>query len=100
MSKSENSTNLNIQVHPKAARNSVVRNENSVWHLKIAAPPVEGKANKELIEYLSNILDTGKSRLSIEKGETSHRKVVLVAGLSIEQVEERLKRQIKQIRML
>ena len=93
-------TKLIIQVHSKAARNSVIRYENGVWHLKIAAPPVEGKANKALIEFLSDSLDIGKTFLSIDKGETSHRKIVLVEGLTEEQVVDRLKRHLKQLPML
>ncbi len=86
---------LIVQVHPKGARNSVIRCENGVWHLKITAPPVEGKANKELIEFLVEVLDISKSRLSIDKGETSHRKTLLVDGLTDAQINERLQEAVR-----
>jgi uncharacterized protein len=81
-----------VQAHPGAKRNEVMRFEEGVWHLKIAAPPTEGKANKELIEFLSEILDVSKSRITIEKGTTSHRKLISIDGLTQETVEERLRK--------
>ena len=45
----EKSVRIAVQIHPGAKRNEIVRFEEGIWHLKIAAPPTEGKANKELI---------------------------------------------------
>jgi uncharacterized protein (TIGR00251 family) len=78
----EKSVRISVQVHPGAKRNEIVRVEDSVWHLKIAAPPTEGKANKELIEFLSEILDISKSRITIERGTTSRRKLIALQGLT------------------
>ncbi|MBN1643488.1 MAG: DUF167 domain-containing protein [Dehalococcoidales bacterium] len=82
---------ITVQAHPGGKKNEVLRFQDGVWHLKIAAPPVEGKANKELIEFLSEILDVSKSRLSIDKGATSRRKLVSIEGLTAEEVERRLR---------
>ena len=90
----EKPVRIAVQGHPGAKRNEVVRFEEGVWHLKIAAPPTEGKANKKLIEFLSEILDINKSRISIDKGGTSHRKLISVEGLTQETVEERLRKTI------
>jgi hypothetical protein len=81
MTKQEKSIKILVQVHPGAKRNEILRFENGIWHLKIAAPPIEGKANKELIDFLSEVLDVSKSRISIEKGATSHKKLVMVYGV-------------------
>ena len=81
-----------VQAHPGAKRNEVVRLEDDVWHLKIAAPPTEGKANKELIEFLSEILDVSKSRITLDKGATGHRKLISLEGLTKEAAEERLRK--------
>ena len=81
-----------VQAHPGAKRNEVVRFEEGVWHIKIAAPPTEGKANKELIEFLSDVLDVSKSRITIEKGTAGHRKLIAVDGITKETMEERLNR--------
>ena len=90
----EKPVRIAVQAHTGAKLNEVVRFEEGVWHLKIAAPPTEGKANKELIEFLSEILDISKSRITIEKGITSHRKLISVEGLSQEQTGERLRKKI------
>lgn len=81
-----------MQVHPGAKQNTVVRLENGVWHIKIAAPPVEGKANKELVGFLSAVLGVSKSRITIEKGVTSRKKLIVVEGMTQGDVEERLRK--------
>ena len=81
---------ITLRVTPKAARSEVVGFMEGVLRVKVAAPPVKGKANKELIALLSRILGVDKSRISIATGETSRHKVVAVDGLSREEIIERL----------
>ncbi len=83
---------LTVRVQPNASRSQFVRFEDGVLHLKIAAPPVKGKANRELVDFLSRLLDLPRSALSIEKGHTSRRKTLSVAGLEPRALEERLAR--------
>jgi uncharacterized protein len=90
----EKPVRIAVQGHPGAKRNEVVRFEAGVWHIKIAAPPTEGKANKELIEFLSEVLDISKSRISIDKGTTGHRKLIELEGMTKETAEERLRKAI------
>jgi uncharacterized protein (TIGR00251 family) len=79
-----------VQVHPGAKKNQVLRFDNGVWHLKIAAPPVEGKANKELVNFLNEVLGIAKSRISIEKGTISHKKLVVVKEITGKELTTRL----------
>ncbi len=72
---------LTIQVKPGASRNMITRYADGILHVKIAAPPVRGKANQELVKFLSKVLGVSRSSLVIEKGMTSRRKVVLVKGI-------------------
>jgi len=81
---------ITVQVQPNAKKNQVTRFEDEVWYLKIAAPPVRGKANEMLIEFLSNILGAGKGNLTIKKGTTARRKVISIKELSPNQIMERL----------
>ena len=85
-----NQTRITIHVQPNAGRNEVVGYEGGVLRLKIAAPPVKCKANKELIEFLSDLLGVRKSSLAVEKGATGKNKVVSVIGLSQDEVSKRL----------
>ena len=88
MKKSDDSVRISIHAHPGAKRNEVVRFEEGIWYLKIAAPPTQGKANKELIDFLSDLLGIGKSRIVIEKGLTGRRKRVLVQGLTAADIHD------------
>ena len=81
---------MTIHAQPNARRNEVVGFEEGVLRVNIAAPPVKGKANKELIDFLSKLLSVSKSSITIEKGHTSRRKVIAVEGLSQTQILQRL----------
>jgi uncharacterized protein (TIGR00251 family) len=83
-------TTLTIQVQPKAKRNEVLGFAEGILRLKIAAPPVEGKANEELIRFLSKTLGTNKSSITIDRGHTSKVKIVTILGLDRDQIYERI----------
>lgn len=86
----ESQTRIMVQVLPSASHNQVVGLVNDILKVKIAAPPVEGKANKKLIEFLSDCLGISKSRLTIVKGDASRKKIVAIEGLDGEEVRKRL----------
>lgn len=90
MSATAGQSKIVVQVHANASRNEVVGMVGGVLKVKIAAPPVEGKANKRLIEFLCARLEVSKSRISIIKGETSRNKIIVVEGLDGDEVMKRL----------
>jgi uncharacterized protein (TIGR00251 family) len=79
---------LVVIVQPNARRNEIKDFSEGALYLKIAAPPTEGKANRELINYLSEILGVAKSRISVEKGLKAKKKSIGVTGLNQEQVTD------------
>ena len=79
-----------VRVHPGARRNEVLGFSNGVLEVKVAAPPDKGKANKELIDFLSELLEVSQSRLTILRGQTSRSKLIAIDGLSQEEVVKRL----------
>lgn len=83
-------TRISIKVQPNSGRNQVVDFSNDVWKVKIAAAPDKGKANKEIIEFLSDILGLRKVSITILKGETSHNKIIAFTGISQEEVTAKL----------
>ena len=87
---SQEQTRITVQVQPNARRNEVVGFESGVLQVRIAAPPVKGKANRELIEFLGQLLTVSKSNITIEKGATSRSKTLAVKGLSEDQIAQRL----------
>ena len=86
----QNKTNVTIQVQPNARRSELVAFEGGILHLRIAAPPVKGKANKELIDFLGQLLGVSKGSITIDKGLNSRRKVIAIVGLNRAQILERL----------
>lgn len=58
--------------------------------VRIAAPPVDGKANRELLLFLARSLDVPRSRLTLQRGAASRHKVVTVEGLDLAEVMRRL----------
>jgi uncharacterized protein (TIGR00251 family) len=83
---------LSVKVTPNASRNEITDFTDGVLQVKVAAPPVKGKANKELIAFLSRTLGVSRSSISIVKGHTSRNKVIAIEGLSREEIMKRLSR--------
>lgn len=67
---------VNIKISPNSKRNEIVREE-EYTKIKITAQPIDGKANKALIEFLSKNFKIPKTSIKILKGETSKEKTVL-----------------------
>jgi uncharacterized protein (TIGR00251 family) len=90
VSLSERGVELSFRVSPNAASNELVGCVEGVWRVKISAPPVGGRANKELIAFLAQKLGLGKGDLTILKGHTSRNKLISIVGLSREEIARRL----------
>ena len=86
----EERTTIVIQVQPNARLDQVTLSEDGIWHLRIAAPPTQGKANRELLKFLGEVLGVARSNLTIKRGITSRRKVIAVKGLTESQVTKKL----------
>ena len=79
-----------MHVYPNAARNELAGFSEGVLRLKVAASPVKGKANKELIAFLAQKLGLSKGDFTILKGHSSRNKLISIAGLSREELSRRL----------
>lgn len=86
----KNQAKLNIRVQPGARKNMITGYTDGVLNIKITTRPEKGKANESLIKYLSDILGTAKSNITIQRGTTSRNKVVSIQGLSTRNVISRL----------
>ena len=62
---------LRIKVKPGSKTDEIIHEADGLLKVKIKAPPVEGKANKYLIEYLSGVLKMPKSKIVLLKGEAN-----------------------------
>ena len=83
---------ITVKVTPRAKKTGVagVMDDGTI-KIKIAAPPVEGAANKALIEFLAEALGLPKNQVDIVAGETSERKLVSLVGISPEKVDATLR---------
>ncbi len=81
---------ISLRVQPNAPRSEAVSLADGVFKIRIAAPPVEGKANRELIAFLSQKLGISKSSVTIVRGHTSRNKIIDIDGLSLEDITKRL----------
>jgi uncharacterized protein (TIGR00251 family) len=79
-----------VKVRPRANKNAITGELGDALKLSLTAPPVEGKANQACIEFFANLLKVPRSSVSIASGQTSRRKVIRVAGLSADEVRQRL----------
>lgn len=68
---------LQIKISPNASKNAIIRDETG-FKIKLTAQPIEGKANKALIEFLSKQFKIPKTSIEILKGETSKEKTLLL----------------------
>jgi uncharacterized protein (TIGR00251 family) len=83
-------TRILLHVQPGAPRNEVVGFSGGVLRVRIAAPPLRDKANRELIVFLSQLLGINQAAITILHGRTSRNKTLAINGLSQEQVIRRL----------
>lgn len=65
-----------IKVIPNSSVNQIVERTADSMRVKLTAPPVDGKANRALIEFLSEELGIPKSRITILYGQTNRTKIV------------------------
>ncbi len=85
-----NQARISVRVYPGAAGNEVTGFANGVLLVRISAPPVRGKANRELVAFLSRLLDVSRDRVQIIRGNTSRNKIVAIDGWSKEAAIRRL----------
>jgi uncharacterized protein (TIGR00251 family) len=86
---------LAVRAQPGAKRTAIVGvyGEGAAAQLKIAvqAPPMEGRANSALVEFLADKFGVAKSYVELVSGELSRGKVFLIKGIGFEAAEALIK---------
>lgn len=72
---------FDVRVAPRASKSEIVGEHDGALKIRIAAPPVDGAANAELIKILSKKLNVPKSEVEIIGGQTSKQKQVRINNL-------------------
>jgi uncharacterized protein (TIGR00251 family) len=69
-----------VQVVPRSSRSEVIGEHNGSLRVKIAAPPVDGAANEELVRVLAKTFDVSRSAVTIVSGQTGKVKQISIKG--------------------
>ena len=81
---------IRVYVSPRASSNKVIGAHNGEVKIALTAPPVEGAANKALVEFLAKALSLPKSSISITSGETSRHKTLRADGIGVDATAQKL----------
>lgn len=79
-----------MRVVPRSAGNAIAGLTEGMLRVRISAPPVEGKANKALLEYLAGVFGVPVRMLEILRGESGREKTIRVEGIGKAAAVERL----------
>lgn len=77
---------LTLHIQPGAKKTAVAGIHGTALKIRLAAPPVDGKANDALIRYIAERLKLPKSAVNLKSGQTSRQKVLEVLGSTPEAV--------------
>jgi uncharacterized protein len=77
-----------VQVVPRASKSEVIGEHDGVLKVRLAAPPVDGAANRELIRVLAKCFNLPQNAVRIVSGLNSKRKVVRAHGAHADQLKE------------
>ena len=69
---------FSIRVQPRAKKNAITGEMGDALKLALTSPPVEGRANKAVIEFFAKLLNVSRSSVTIAAGESSRNKVIRV----------------------
>ena len=84
-------TILNVRAQPRSSKCGVDGLLGDAVKVRVRCAPVDGKANKELVEALADAFSLPKSRVVFKSGETSKQKRILLMGVTAATVREKLK---------
>ena len=76
---------IDILVQPRASRGRVAGVHGNELKVAITAPPVEGRANRALVEFIAKSLKVAKSRVSVVRGQASRHKTVRVSDCAVDE---------------
>ena len=73
-------TTLTLHIQPGAKKTEVAGKHGDALKIRLASPPVDGKANAALINFVADRLGLAKSAVSLKSGQTSRRKVLEITA--------------------
>ena len=77
---------IRCRIQPSASKNKIAGIYDNALKITLTAPPVDGKANKMLTQFMAKQLKLPKSKVSVIKGESSRSKTILCKDITEKQV--------------
>ena len=84
----DNGVSFAIRVQPRASRSEIAGELEGTLKIRLAAPPVDGEANEELIRLLSKLFKVTRSQIAIRSGQTSRNKLIVIDGVSVDEAKQ------------
>lgn len=84
------SVRVRIRVQPRASRTEIVGEHDGALKVRVAAPPVAGAANAELVRCIARSLGVARSRIRVVAGDTGRTKVIEIDGIEASAVRRAL----------
>ena len=81
---------IECRIQPRSGRTAIKGARDGILQISLNAPPIEGRANRALIELISKRLGVRKSSISIAGGEHSRNKVLFIEGLTRDEAAAKL----------
>jgi uncharacterized protein (TIGR00251 family) len=83
---------IRVKVNPRSGKNQLLDLRSETIRVKLTAPPVEGEANLALIKFIARLCRVPKANVEIVSGEKSRQKTIVIRGLGLSVVVDRLSR--------
>ncbi len=90
ITQSEKGVTVTLQVLPRASRTEIQGLQGDVLKIKLRAAPLDGKANKELIKFLSKKLKIPASGIVLTSGKTTRKKRLRITGAGLNELRAKL----------
>jgi len=87
-----NDIKVKVKIVPGSSKSKIIGAYNNALKISIAAPPVEGKANKKCIAYLAKYFDVAKSKIEIISGQTGKNKLIKIYDISQEEFLDKIEK--------
>lgn len=88
--KSKDGVIIKVHVQPKSAKSGVWGIYGGSVKIKLNSPPVENRANEELVRFISSLMGIRKSDIKILRGTTGRKKKVFIPGISAREASSKL----------
>ena len=85
-------TRLSVRVTPNAKSNQIIAISQGIVRIKVRAVAKDGKANEELIYFLTALLDCHRSQVEIIKGEKTRTKLLEIRNSDPEEISRKLEK--------